>query len=161
MLKLIACIDKFNSIGLNNDLIYKFSDDLKIFKQKTINNIVVMGRKTFESLNFKPLPNRENIIISKTLHNPPDNSYTIFKNIEKVLNIENNQKNVFIIGGKQIYEYFNNHYEELHLTIIKSEFTKNYDINKSVKLNINLNNFKIISSQEFDKFHINVYKRLP
>lgn len=160
MLKLIACIDKFNSIGINNDLIYKFSDDLKIFKHKTINNTIVMGRKTFESLKFKPLPNRKNIIISKTLSNPIDNSYIIFHNINEVFKI-NNQKNIFIIGGKQIYEYFNNYYEELHLTIVKDNFTKNYNINKSIKLSINLNNFKIISSQEFDKFHINVYKRLP
>lgn len=160
MLKLIACIDKFNSIGINNDLIYKFSDDLKIFKQKTINNTIVMGRKTFESLKFKPLPNRKNIIISKTLSNPIDNSYIIFQNIDDVFKI-NNQKNIFIIGGKQIYEYFNNYYEELHLTIVKDNFTKDYNINKSIKLNINLDNFKIISSKEFNKFHINVYKRLP
>lgn len=160
MLKLIACIDKFNSIGINNDLIYKFSDDLKIFKQKTINNTIIMGRKTFESINFKPLPNRTNIIISKTLNKPTNNSYKIFKNIDEVFKI-NNQKDIFIIGGKQIYEYFNNYYEELHLTIIKDNFTKNYDITKSIKLNINLKNFKIISSQEFNKFHINVYKRLP
>lgn len=160
MLKLIACIDKFNSIGINNDLIYKFSDDLKIFKQKTINNTIVMGRKTFESLKFKPLPNRKNIIISKTLSNPIDNSYIIFQNIDDVFKI-NNQKNIFIIGGKQIYEYFNNYYEELHLTIVKGNFTKDYNINKSIKLNINLDNFKIISSKEFNKFHINVYKRLP
>lgn len=160
MLKLIACIDKFNSIGINNDLIYKFSDDLKIFKQKTINNIVVMGRKTFESLNSKPLPNRTNIIISKTLKNPTNNSYKIFENINEVFKIDN-QKNIFIIGGKQIFEYFNDYYDELHLTKIKDNFTENYDITKSIKLNIDLKNFKISSSEEFNKFHINVFKRLP
>ena len=70
-------------------------------------------------------------------------------------------KTVFIIGGKQIYEYFNPYYDEIHLTVVKNEFTKNYNINDSIKLNINLDNFKIISSQNFEKFHINIYKRLP
>lgn len=160
MLNLIACIDKYNSIGLNNDLIYKFKDDLHIFKQKTINNTVIMGRKTFESLNNNPLPNRENIIISKTLSESKNNSYSIFKNINDVFKILAN-KTVFIIGGKQIYEYFNPYYDEIHLTVVKNEFTKNYNINDSIKLNINLDNFKIISSQNFEKFHINIYKRLP
>lgn len=160
MLKLIACVDKYNSIGLNNDLIYKFKDDLHIFKQKTINNTIVMGRKTFESLNNNPLPNRENIIISKTLSEPKNNLYHVFKNINNVFKISAN-KTVFIIGGKQIYEHFNPYYDEIHLTIVKDKFTKNYNINESIKLNIDLYNFKIISSQNFEKFHINIYKRLP
>lgn len=160
MLNLIACIDKYNSIGLNNNLIYKFKDDLHIFKQKTTNNTVVMGRKTFESLNNNPLPNRKNIIISKTLNEQKNNSYSVFKNIDDVFRISAN-KTIFIIGGKQIYEYFNLYYDEIHLTVVKNEFTKNYNINESIKLNINLDNFKIISSQNFKKFHINIYKRLP
>lgn len=159
MLKLIACIDKNNSIGINNDLIYRFKKDLEIFKQKTINNIVIMGRNTFKSINNKPLPNRSNIIISKSLKNPENNSYTVFKNIDEVFNIKND-KDIFIIGGKQIYEYFENYYDELHLTIVKDEFTKEYDINSSIKLNIDLNKFKLISSQNFEEFHIRIYKRL-
>lgn len=159
MLKLIACIDKNNSIGINNDLIYRFKKDLEIFKQKTINNIVIMGRNTFKSINDKPLPNRSNIIISKSLKNPENNSYTVFKNIDEVFNIKND-KDIFIIGGKQIYEYFENYYDELHLTIVKDEFTKEYDINSSIKLNIDLNKFKLISSQNFEEFHIRIYKRL-
>ncbi len=160
MLKLIACIDKNNSIGINNDLIYKFKKDLEIFKQKTINNTVIMGKNTFKSLNYKPLPNRNNIIISKSLNTPENNSYTVFNNINKVFDLKNDQE-IYIIGGKQIYEYFEDYYDELHLTIIKDEFTKEYDNNYSIKLNIDLNKFKLISSQNFEEFHICIYKRLP
>lgn len=160
MIKLIACIDKFNSIGINNNLIYKFNKDLKIFKQKTLNQIIVMGRKTFESLNSTPLPDRDNFVISKTLSTPFENSYTVLKNIDDVLKIKT-IKDIFIIGGKEIYEYFAPYYDEIHLTIVKNNFTKNYDVNNSIKLNINFNDFIIESSEEFEKFKINVYKRLP
>lgn len=160
MLNLIACIDKYNSLGINNDLIYHFKEDLKIFKEKTLNNIVVMGRKTFESLNSFPLPNRRNIIISTTLQNPSDNSYEVIRDINEVLNLSKNE-NVFIIGGKQLYEYFNPYYDEIHLTYVKDEFTKNYDKNSSIKLSINLHNFILSSSKDFEKFYINIYKKHP
>ena len=159
MFKLIVCIDKYNSIGINNNLIYRYKEDLEIFKQKTINNTIIMGRKTFESIGNKPLAKRRNIIISKTLPIPKDNSYTVFRNIENVLTIPND-KTIYIIGGKEIYEYFYPYYDELHITRIKDDFTKKYDLNYSLKININLNNFKIISSQNFNEFHINIYKRL-
>lgn len=159
MLKLIVCIDKYNSIGIDNNLIYKYKKDLEIFKQKTINHTIIMGRKTFESIGSKPLVKRENIVISKTLPLPKDNSYTVFRNIKDVLKLPKD-KTIYIIGGKEIYEYFYPYYDELHITIIKDHFTKNYNLNNSLKININLNNFKIISSHNFDEFHINIYKRL-
>ena len=158
MLNLIVCIDKFNSIGINNNLIYKFKEDLKIFKQKTINNTVVMGRKTFESIGSKILPNRKNIILSKELKEPLDKSYLVIQDIENVLKISK-EENVFIIGGKQIYEYFNLLYDELHITVIKDEFTKQYDLNNSIKLNLNLDNFVLISKKDFKEFEIRIYKR--
>lgn len=159
MIKLIACIDKYNSLGINNNLIYHIEEDLKIFKEKTVNNIVVMGRKTFDSLNNKPLPNRENIVISQNLHNPKDKSYTVFNNINDVLKL-NTSKDIFIIGGSKIYNHFTNFYDEIHLTIIKDEYTKTYPINESIKLNIRLDNFKLIKQKEYDMFFINIYKKI-
>ncbi|AID44398.1 dihydrofolate reductase [Candidatus Arthromitus sp. SFB-mouse-Japan] len=159
MIKLIACIDKYSSLGINNNLIYFIKEDLKIFKEKTINNIVVMGRKTFNSLNNKPLPNRENIIISRNLCNPKDKSYTVFNDINSVLKL-NTPKDIFIIGGSKIYKYFTDFYDEIHLTMIKDKYTKVYPINQSVKLNIQLNNFKLIDQKEYDIFFIKIYQRI-
>lgn len=157
MLNLIVCVDKFNSIGINNDLIYKFSEDLKLFREKTLNKTVVMGRKTFESLNSKPLPKRRNIIISKTLQEIKN--CEIISNINLIFDIAKCE-DVFIIGGKQIYEYFNRYYDEIHLTKVKDEFTELYDENLSIKLEISLEGFEKISEIEFEKFNICVYKRL-
>ncbi len=158
MLNLIACIDKHNSIGINNDLIYKFPEDLKIFKEKTLNKTVVMGRRTFESLKNIPLSNRKNIIVSSTLSNPLDGSYSIVKNINSIIHMSQGEE-MFVIGGKKIYEYFNEHYDEIHLTKVKNAFTKSYETNRSIKLNISLDGFKLISKLEFEKFNIYIYKR--
>ena len=64
MLNLIVAVTENNVIGKDNDLLFKISEDLKRFKQLTTNNIVVMGRKTFESIGSQELPNRQNIVIT-------------------------------------------------------------------------------------------------
>ena len=61
---LIACVNSINALGKDGDLLYKISGDLRNFKLITKNSVVIMGRKTWESLPVKPLPNRINIVIS-------------------------------------------------------------------------------------------------
>ena len=63
-ISIIVAIAENNAIGLNNDLLWHISDDLKRFKKLTTGNAIVMGRRTFESLPNGPLPNRTNIVIS-------------------------------------------------------------------------------------------------
>ena len=65
MISLIGAIQKKDrGLGKNNDLLFKISDDLKRFKELTFGNVIIMGRKTFESIR-RPLHKRFNIIISK------------------------------------------------------------------------------------------------
>ena len=64
--KLIAEVDQNFAIGNSGNLLFKIPEDLKLFKRLTIGHIVLMGRKTFESLGCKPLPDRVNIVISTT-----------------------------------------------------------------------------------------------
>ena len=63
-IKLICAISKNNVIGNKNQLPWNISEDLKRFRELTSENIIVMGRKTFESIG-RPLPNRKNIVLSK------------------------------------------------------------------------------------------------
>ena len=63
-LTLIAAIGKNRELGKNNDMIWHLPQDLKFFRKQTSGHTIVMGRKTFESIG-KPLPNRENIVLSK------------------------------------------------------------------------------------------------
>lgn len=115
MYNLIVSIDNNNNIGISdtNTLIYHFKKDINLFKNITINkskqNVVIMGKNTYLSIppKFRPLKDRINIILSNTLK---DNNVLIFNDIKKILYyIEDNKKvinDVFIIGGKSIYNEF-------------------------------------------------------
>jgi dihydrofolate reductase len=64
MVTIIAALAENNALGKNNQLIWHLPADLKRFKKTTLNHVVIMGRKTFESLG-KPLPNRTNILVTR------------------------------------------------------------------------------------------------
>lgn len=99
-------------------------EELKYFKSLTEDNIIVMGRKTFQSLNFKALPNRINIIISKTLEPPKDNTYIVLDSIEEAIRYAEDlgvilKREVFIIGGSEIYQQTFNKISKIYLSIVK------------------------------------------
>ena len=90
--EIIIALNEKNGIGLNNQIPWKCPEDLKFFKEMTNNNIVIMGRKTWESLPNKPLKNRINIVLSRNkIENLPENTYH-FDNLEKALSYENGNK---------------------------------------------------------------------
>ena len=100
---IIVALNEQNGIGLNNKIPWKCPEDLRFFKQITENNIVIMGRKTWESLPYRPLKNRINIVLSRNkIENLPENTY-YFDSLEKALSYENENKKIFVIGGSEIY----------------------------------------------------------
>ena len=106
MISAIVAVDNNWGIGYNGQLLEHIPDDLKYFKTLTINNIVVMGYKTWESLPRKPLPNRINIIISHShSYNKTIENGTIFSSLSDfITNFNKSDKNIFIIGGGSIYK---------------------------------------------------------
>ena len=112
MISAIVCVDDNWGIGSNGDLLVHIPEDMKFFKDMTDNGIVIMGRKTYDSLPKKPLPNRENVVITNTTKNGfslrMDEDGTVFTNLDDVkyaLRLkEMDEFNVFIIGGGQIYK---------------------------------------------------------
>lgn len=106
----IVAYDNNNGIALNGKIPWNIPEDLKRFRKittetqdSTKQNIIIMGRKTYESLPIKPLPNRLNIIISsKNQHNVLTFS-AIKPAIDYYLNNKSLYEKVFIIGGEQIY----------------------------------------------------------
>lgn len=115
MISIIVAIDDNFGIGKNNSIPWHISEDLKNFKRLTTNNVCVMGRNTWDSLpkNFKPLPNRKNIIVSKKYFEKPDlktmASPDVFCacSLEHAIGISQQlfpKKEIFIIGGAKIYE---------------------------------------------------------
>ena len=108
--------DNNGGIGKNNSLPWHISEDLINFKKITSNNTIIMGRKTWDSLPIKPLPNRRNIVLTSNDIN----------NIETYSTIDSCLKNlkddgiidIFVIGGEQIYNSFYDYADILHITFI-------------------------------------------
>lgn len=127
MIAAIVCADKNWGIGYNGDLLVKIPEDMKHFKELTMGETVIMGRKTYDSLPVKPLPNRENIVITRTLNNSDCYCYTLeqTKNVLNfVINCDDTVKinNMFIIGGGQIYKELLPYCEKVYVTEIDHEF---------------------------------------
>lgn len=92
MIKIIAAKSKNNVIGKENSLPFSYSCDMKWFRTSTLNSTIIMGRKTFESLGSRPLPKRENIVISRN----PANGVMSCASLETYFSLSNN-KNCWII----------------------------------------------------------------
>lgn len=107
MFKIITCLNNKQYIGKDNTLLYHLKSDLQNFKRMTLNNVVIMGRKTFESLPH-PLLNRINIILTHD-KNYKAKDCIICHSIEECIEICKNQfenKKYYVIGGSSIYKEF-------------------------------------------------------
>ena len=119
MFSIIAAIGKNNELGKNNGLIWHLPNDLKFFKEKTMNKKIIMGSTTFDSLG-RLLPNREHIVLSYTTDYPKE--VEVFNNMDDLLNkYENSNEEIFVIGGASIYKQFINYSNKLYLTEIDAE----------------------------------------
>ena len=103
---LIVAMDKNRGIGKNNDLMWHLPNDMRFFKETTENQLVVMGRKNYDSIpeKYRPLPNRKNIILTRN-SNFKARDCDVFYSLDDVLVAYANEaeKTIFIIGGGQIY----------------------------------------------------------
>ncbi len=103
---IVAVCTSNNGIGKNNDLLWHLPADMKFFRSQTIGYPVITGRKNYESIpeKFRPLPNRENIVITR--QNITFNNADVCSSIQEALKIAESYKKdkVFVIGGGQIYK---------------------------------------------------------
>jgi dihydrofolate reductase len=104
---LIVAMDRNRGIGRDNDLMWHLPNDMRFFKETTENQIVVMGRKNYDSIpeKYRPLPNRENVILTKNTSFEASNC-SVFHSLDAALSAYQSDKNrkFFIIGGGQIYK---------------------------------------------------------
>lgn len=118
-LALIAAVAHNNCIGKDNTLPWHIPEDLRHFKELTTGKTVLMGRKTWESLppNFRPLPNRKNIVITSQVAYSVPEGVEVFTSIEAALSAHIHD-DVFVIGGAQLYKQTIDKADTLHLTEI-------------------------------------------
>jgi len=115
-IELIWAQDQNGGIGKGGKLPWHVSEDLQNFKKITSGCPIVMGRKTWDSLPFKPLPNRRNIVLSSKLIDGVEVHHSVDECIEVVDNGSINK--IFIIGGESIYRAFYPKASILHLTMV-------------------------------------------
>ena len=115
---LIVAISENNVIGKDSKMPWHIPEDLKRFRELTLNHPIIMGRKTFESIG-KPLDKRKNIILSRTLESVP--KIYIARTIEEALELTEN-KDSYIIGGETIYKTFLLKANRLELTRINKQY---------------------------------------
>lgn len=124
---IVACAQNM-AIGKDNDLLWHISDDLKRFKALTTGHTVIMGRKTFDSLPFKPLPKRRNIVLThdKDFHFEVAPSATgtleVAHGVEEVLRMVAGEEQAFVMGGAAIYRELLPHVQNLYVTWVYRDF---------------------------------------
>lgn len=131
---IILAMDEKKGIGKQGSLPWRIADDLKIFSKITRNNIVIMGRKTWDSLPKKPLPRRVNVVVSRSERpfNIPEEVLWINdienKDFQLFLNNAVNQcnKEVFCIGGVGLLNTFEK-YKIMCNKMYISEISRDYD----------------------------------
>ena len=146
--------DEHGLIGKDNGLPWRKPEDLKHFKETTINQTIVMGSKTFEGLGKKTLPNRTTIILTRDL-NYEANGAIICNSIEEALNSTND--NLYIVGGKEIYKSFSPYYTNL----IKTEIKGIHEGDTYIDNTFNYLQFKLDSIKQLsDDVIVKYFKRL-
>jgi|SRR3989344_5128818 len=129
MISLIACINKNRGLGFKNQLLYKIPEDQKFFRDRTSGHTIIMGKKTFQSIG-RPLSNRANIIITRD-DNFKAQRCVVCHSIDEALSSSSPpgeegvgggrndaDRELFIIGGAQIYAQTIDKADRLYLTIV-------------------------------------------
>jgi len=136
--KAIAAMSENRVIGQGNRIPWHLPEDFKWFKQVTTGNIIVMGRKTFQSIG-RPLPNRETIVLSRS-----DFAYPGVRTITNLHEIDPSResRDIFICGGAEIYAQTLHLCSDLYLTLVKTkvegdaffpEFEKLFQLDKILR----------------------------
>lgn len=120
--KFIASVDKNFAVGNDGKLLFRIREDMKLFREMTMGNIVIMGRKTYEEIG-KPLEGRLNVVLSR--EDISIEGVHVFKSMEMLKafceSSENRQKDVFVIGGAEMWELFRRYVSQIHLTKVPDD----------------------------------------
>jgi len=152
MIGIIAALDEKRVIGKDGKLPWHISEDLKNFKRLTSGSTVIMGRKTFESIG-KPLPNRNNIVVSTTMQ--PTEGLDVCTSLPGAIEkAKSYGQDIFIIGGARAYEEGLNVADKLFLSYVKGVHDGDTYFPE-----FNEEDWIVESREAFDEFELVVYVR--
>lgn len=176
-MNIIACVDKNWGIGNNNQLLFHLPEDMQFFKEKTKGKYVIVGRKTFESLDPSYLKSgpKEILLLSRNkdyfkYENIDLSSIKVFLCEYDILNYLNKNgidtKDVFVIGGAEIYKLFFPIVKDCYITEVKSVTDSMVDTYFPIKLSDFPLEWKLMNSYQGDHcvsigtdYRFNHYKR--
>ena len=145
--------DEEGVIGKDNRLPWYLPAELQHFKETTLNHAILMGRVTFDGMGRRLLPKRETLILTRNSDEKMD-GVSIFNDIESVLNwYQSQDKNLYVIGGKQIFQAFEPYIDEVIVTQVHASvegdtyFPEDFDFSL----------FETVSSKFYDKDEKNPY----
>lgn len=123
MITIIVAVGKNNVIGKANSLPWYIPEDLKRFKSLTVGHVVIMGRKTYESIIArinKPLPDRKNIVITRQNNFSVQDGVEVFSSLEEAIHTHASEE-IFIIGGAEMYNQAMSKVDRLLVTEVEGE----------------------------------------
>lgn len=124
MIAIVVAVARNGAIGKENDLLWHISADLKHFKALTSGHTVLMGRRTYDSLPKKPLPNRKHLILTS------DEGYPVPEGGERLADLAafeayraaHPAEDIYVIGGGQVYRQLLPYTDRLYLTEVRADF---------------------------------------
>lgn len=156
MVNLIVAIGKNNLIGKGNELPWHYKEDMLYFKETTMNKKVIMGELTFKSiLSYinKPLPGRTSVIATLTDYTYPEVEVT--NDIVKYLKEFPKEEEIFIIGGKIIYDLTLDLADRLYITHINKEYSGDVYFKE-----IDYSKYNLISEKVSGDLTFSIYERI-
>ena len=151
MITIVAALSRNGIIGVNGKLPWHNKEEIQHFKQLTTGKTVIMGRKTFESIG-KPLANRRNVVVSKTLKNIE--GAEVYRSIEEALSKVETNGEVFVIGGREVFEQTIKLADKMHLSCIYGNFEGDVFFPS-----FNKKQWKIIEKKKYNCFETTTYAR--
>lgn len=156
MISMILAMDINNLVGKDNDLPWYYPEDLKYFKKITLNKKVLMGYNTYLSIISrigKPLPKRENYVLTFKQELPDD--VKIVKDLNLFIKqYKESSEEIFIIGGKSVYELLVEEVDKIYLTRINKAYDGNVYLNC-----IDFSKFNLIKKELCDDLSFEIYEK--
>lgn len=159
---IIVAISNNNVIGKDNALLWRLSADMRFFKEKTTGHHIIMGRKTFESLGNRLLPNRTSIVISRNADYQLPEGGILATSIENAIAKVKDETEAFFIGGEQIYKSALPFVDTLYITRVHHTFDGDAffpEIDKSQWKLVSSEHHKADEKNEYD-YTFETYQRI-
>lgn len=153
IISIIAAMSENRVIGYKNSLPWSIPEELQHFKKVTMGKTMIMGRKTFDSINRRLLPGRKTIILT-TNEGETGTEYEVANNIEQAIELAGDVEEIMIVGGANIYREFLPLANKIYLSIING----NYE-GDTYFPEINYDEWNIIDKSKFERYETLVLEK--